>query len=192
MIDNDSPKPDEPEPKEPEEGQPSESGGPGESVNDDSSSGELEKLRDENRLLLEQAQRSMAELANFRRRVAQERLDNERRTTIRVFREVIPLIDDLQRALEQAESSDHEQIKKGLQIVVDKFVHILADFQIEKLAAKGESFDPNLHEAMVQLETDEVAPGTIVEEFIKGYRLGDELVRPARVSVAKAPENAEA
>ncbi|MCA8961143.1 MAG: nucleotide exchange factor GrpE [Planctomycetes bacterium] len=155
---------------------------------------ESPKLEEENRFLLEQVQRARAELANYRRRVSEEQQQRERRTTARVFQEVIPLFDDLMMALSVGaddESESGSQLRRGLQLIVDKFRSTLREFGIESVATVGEPFDPNWHEAMMHQETGDQPEGTVLAEFVPGYRMGDELIRPARVSVAKAPASKE-
>lgn len=158
---------------------------------------ETEKLREENQFLLDQLQRSRAELKNFRRRTAEERSQHELRATADLFRRVLPLFDSLIRAMNAGEKSEAEEetdtatalekLREGVRIIVDEFHRLLGELRIEVIAAAGEPFDPAVHEAVFQKETDEYPPGQVIEEFERGYRAGEILVRAAKVIVAKAP-----
>ncbi len=146
---------------------------------------DVSKLREENSFLLDQLQRSRAELENFRRRTAEGRRAQGRRFTADLFRRVLPLFDDLNLALNSDTSDD--KLSEGVRIIVDGFQRVLTELQIEVVEAVGHPFDPAVHEAMFQEETDAVPDGQVMEEFERGYRIGEELIRPARVKVAKAP-----
>lgn len=151
-----------------------------------------EKLREENEFLLSQLQRARAELENFRRRTSEERHLQRHRVTAEIFREILRLHDDLELAVRSEEDGD--QLREGLRIIVDKFEQLLADHGIEAIAAVGQPFDPTWHEAMFHVETDDRPEGEVLDELERGYRIGDSLIRPARVTVAKIaspPEEAE-
>lgn len=144
------------------------------------------KLREERDYYLDQVQRARAELDNYRRRVAREREQQSRRITIDLFRSVLPLLDDLQLALRaEPDSADPAQLRTGLELISDKFLQVLQDHRIEAVEAVGQPFDPMVHEAMFQEETDDAPDGQVLEEFERGYQLGEDLIRPARVKVAK-------
>ena len=145
----------------------------------------IEDLEEKNRFYVDQLQRARAELDNFRRRTLEEREQQRRRSTIDVFRMILPLFDDLQMAL-QAET-ESSKLGDGLRIIADKFEKILKELSIERVEAVGCTFDPAWHEALFQVETTEHPEGEVLEEFERGYHLGEELIRPARVKVAKAP-----
>ncbi len=150
----------------------------------------IESLLEEKQFLLDQLNRSRAELANFRRRTADQQLQRERRVTSRVFQSVIPLVDDLLMARQAGEGAGeeaHEQLRKGIELIVDKFGSVLREFGIDAIATVGQTFDPLWHEALMNVETEEHSEGDIIAEFVRGYRMGDDLIRAARVSVAKTP-----
>lgn len=150
---------------------------------------DVSKLREERDYYLEQVQRSRAELENFRKRVSRDREQLSRRITVDVFRDVLPVLDDLRLALQSAseENSGGDRLVDGLRMISSKFDQLLARHQITTVEAVGQPFDPNFHEAMFHEETSEATDGVVLAEFEKGYRLGDDLIRPARVKVAKAP-----
>ena len=150
----------------------------------------VEKLQQENKLLLEQLQRARADMDNYRRRVQRDEAQARRRIQIQQLREVLPIHDDLLLASNTADDS-FEQLRDGLRMILEKFDRVLSDANVEAIPSVGESFDPNLHDAMFQEETSEAPAGQILAEFERGYRLGDDLLRPARVKVAKAPPSEE-
>jgi molecular chaperone GrpE len=102
--------------------------------------------------------------------------------------EVLPVLDNLERALEHAgQGGEGQGLVAGVTMTVAQFRKVVEDFGARPMVTIGASFDPGLHQAMAQLETDEQAPGTVVSEYQKGYLLHDRLLRPALVVVAKAP-----
>lgn len=150
---------------------------------------ESEKLREERDYYLDQVQRTMAEFENFRRRVGREREQTSRRITADLFRQVLPIHDDLQLAVQSESDLDDSaaaKLRDGLKLIASKFDQLLSENNVEQVPSVGEMFDPALHEAMFQEETSEAPEGQILEVFERGYQLGDELIRPARVKVAKA------
>ena len=100
---------------------------------------------------------------------------------------MLSVVDDLRLAA-QAEEKATDGVSEGLQIILDKVQTMLGEFSIEEIPAVGEPFDPAWHEAMIHQESEEVAPGSVVGELERGYRLRETLVRPARVIVAKGRE----
>ncbi len=142
-----------------------------------------EELKEENRFLVDQLQRARAELENFKRRTRNEQAALRRRMVVDVFRQILPLFDDLQIAL--AQDADPGPLSEGLQLIVDKFSKLLREHSIEVIPTVGNLFDPSWHEAMYTVESSEYPDGHIMEELERGYRLGDVLIRPARVKVAK-------
>ena len=102
--------------------------------------------------------------------------------------EVLPVLDNLERALAHAgESGGSQGLLEGVTMTAVQFRKVIEDLGARPIAAIGAAFDPNLHQAMGQVETDEQPPGTVVSEFQRGYLLQDRLLRPAMVMVAKAP-----
>ncbi len=132
--------------------------------------------------------RERAELENYRKRTQREKEDAIRFANDRLLREMIPVLDNLERAMEHAEQSDEQQsLREGVQMTITMFRKVLEDFGVKPVDAAGQNFDPNLHQAMGQIETDEHPPNTVVTEFQKGYLLNDRLLRPSLVMVAKPP-----
>ena len=138
---------------------------------------------EEQAFLLEQLQRSRAELDNFRRRTVAEKDRLRRQVIADVVREILPCVDDLDMAAKSG--GDEDPVAKGVQLTLEKLDRVLSDLGIEALGVGGESFDPGLHEAMLHVESGEIEAGHIVDVYSRGYRIGDVLIRAARVTVAK-------
>lgn len=163
----------------------SESGHAGPSAESSDSAG---KLREERDFYVDQLQRSRADLDNFRRRVQRDHEQTRQRLAIDFLRALLPVYDDLRLAVQaDAHAADPAQLRVGLRLIVEKFERMLTDAQVEMIDATGQPFDPAFHEAILQEETEAVPPGQVLEVFEAGYRLGSELIRPARVKVARAP-----
>jgi molecular chaperone GrpE len=131
---------------------------------------------------LELARRTKADFENFRKRAASDVQTAQARGKVAVAREVIDAVDNLERALEAAE--DGAALREGVEMVLSGLRETLSRHGIEVVDPKGEKFDPNLHEALSTMPIDGAESGTVVEVMQKGYRLEDQLVRPARVVVS--------
>jgi molecular chaperone GrpE len=150
----------------------------------------LEQLQAERDRLKDQLLRTAADFDNFRKRSRKELEQAERRGREEILRELLPVFDNLERAIDAAKgASDLEAIQQGVEMVLKLFEDTASRIGLARVDSVGQRFDPNLHDAFQQQPTDEVPPGTIVAEYQAGYRLGDRLVRPAMVVVAKKPEN---
>lgn len=134
---------------------------------------------------LEGWQRARAEFANARKRMERDRADARRNATIDVVSRLLPILDDFERALETVpkEIADHTWFE-GVALVHRKLRSILEGVDIERIDAVGKPFDPNVHEAVLQEESDEYASGIVIKELQSGYRLNDRVIRPAMVVVA--------
>ncbi|HEV2785205.1 MAG TPA: nucleotide exchange factor GrpE [Solirubrobacteraceae bacterium] len=133
------------------------------------------------------AQRTQADFENFRKRMARDVRAAEARGMGRLAKELLPALDDLDRAIAAVEASDGKQehhLTEGIRLVQSELSSALARTGIEGYAAKGERFDPVHHEAVAQTQVEGAEPGTIVEVLQSGYRLHDLVLRPARVVVA--------
>lgn len=131
--------------------------------------------------------RVSADFDNFRKRAAREKEETIRLGNERLLKDLLPVLDNLERAL-AAGGADAEGLLTGIRMVLKQFVDTLGRYGVTGFSAIGEPFDPARHEALMQQESTEVAPGTVVSELVKGYFLNDRLVRPAAVVVARAPE----
>jgi molecular chaperone GrpE len=131
------------------------------------------------------AQRTQADFENFRKRAAREQALAEQRGIAKVVRELLPALDNLERALHAAEDHD-EKIAEGFRLVHAEIAAAVGRVGVESYSPKGEAFDPNVHEAMAQQPVEGAESGTVVEVLQSGYRMtGDVLIRPARVVVAQ-------
>ena len=133
--------------------------------------------------------RNAAELENFKKRSQKEKEDARKFGNESLLKEFLPVADNLERALDHADSADPKTVIDGVKLVQKLFETTLQRFGVQGFSAVGKLFDPNLHEALMQADSDQ-PPGTVVQEMAKGYKLHDRLVRPAAVVVAKAPAKA--
>jgi molecular chaperone GrpE len=135
--------------------------------------------------------RATADLENARKRQKRELDDARFDAKNRVLKEILPVVDNLERAVEHttaAETADDPRLKaivEGVQLVLRQFQTAFERLDVSPVLAEGQPFDPNVHEAISQQES-ELAPGTVVQVLQRGYRAGDRLLRPALVVVAKA------
>ncbi len=143
----------------------------------------LEDAHREKDEYLDLARRTKADFENFRKRVAADIEAAQARGKITVAREVIDAVDNLERALEAADG-DAEGLKSGVEMVLSGLRETLSRNGVEVVDPKGEKFDPNRHEALSTQPVEGTEAGTVVEVMQKGYALGDQLVRPARVVVS--------
>lgn len=144
---------------------------------------QLELLDANNRAL-----RAQADLDNYRKRVQREQQQESRYVLMPLLRDLIPLLDNIQRAIEAAEKNKGtESLLEGFKLVAQQFQSILTQHDCHSIAALGETFDPNLHEAVSQTASDEYAAGKIVMEIAVGYQLHERVVRPSQVIVSTGP-----
>lgn len=134
---------------------------------------------------LELAQRAKADFENYRKRAAREAAAAEERGIAKLARELLPVVDNLDRALQAAESgSDSGDLVSGIKLVHAGVIAALARVGIEPFSPEGDRFDPEHHEAVAQHPVEGAEPGTVVEVYQRGYRFGDSVLRPAKVVVA--------
>ena len=135
--------------------------------------------------------RTTADLDNLRKRTRRELDDTRIEARTKVLREMLPVVDNLERAVEHAESgpdgSGAASVIEGVKLVLRQFAQALERCDVAPVDAVGKPFDPNLHEAISQIESAEHAPGSVVQALQRGYTIGNRLLRPALVVVAKAP-----
>jgi molecular chaperone GrpE len=135
--------------------------------------------------------RTAADLENLRKRQRREIDDAKLESKGRVLKEMLPVVDNLERAIEHATSqAGTNPIVEGVQLVLRQFLTAFERLEVTPVEAAGQPFDPNLHEAISQQESD-AAPGTVVQVLQRGYKSGDRLLRPALVVVAKAKSTPE-
>jgi molecular chaperone GrpE len=153
---------------------------------------DLEKARAERDRMRDQLMRIAADFDNFRKRSRKEIEEVRRRTVEDTLREVLPIVDNLERAADaMSTATEVSAVTDGVHMVLRGFEDIAGRLGLKRVATVGHQFDPTCHDAMQQQETNEHAPGTIVSEVVPGYYLGERLLRPAMVVVAKPPSKTE-
>lgn len=131
--------------------------------------------------------RERAELENYKKRAQRERADTLRFANEQLVRDLLPIVDNLERALEHAENgTEAGSLAEGVRLVLKGFLDVLARHGVTRIDAAAQPFDPAVHEAMMQVPTDEIEPNHVVQQFQPGYRLHERLLRPAQVSVSTA------
>ena len=155
-----------------------------------------ENLRDEIEQLRDEKLRLLADMENLRKRSDRDRMDSIRYGNINFARDILSLGDNLSRALD-AIPKDAEKTETitnlidGLQMVQREFTSILEKHGIKKIEALNQRFDHNFHQAMMEIESDEVEEGIVIQEIQSGYNMHDRLLRPSMVGVAKKPNKDE-
>ena len=137
---------------------------------------------------LELAQRTKADFENYRKRATRDVAAAQERGIAKLAKELLPAVDNLDRALEAAQHDTENggsTLVSGIKLVHADVIAALSRAGIERFEPKGEQFDPQHHEAVAQQPVEGAAPGTIVEVYQRGYRIGDSVLRPARVVVAQ-------
>jgi len=135
--------------------------------------------------------RVAADFENFRRRSVRELDETRARAKMDAVKELLPVFDNLERAIGHADGSDPTSIADGIRMVIKQFVDTLGKLGMERIDAVGKSFDPNLHESIQFEHSEEHAAGIVVSEFHAGYKQGDKLLRPALVVVSRGPKPPE-
>ncbi len=162
----------------PEEAVPVESGEPAVDV-----TAELERLRNEAAANYDRFLRERAEVENFKKRVQREKVDAIRFATEPLVRDLLPVVDNLERALAHCGPSD-AAVREGLELVLKSLLEVLARNNVKRIEAEGTAFDPAYHEAIGQADSPEHPPNTVTQQHQVGYLLNDRLLRPALVTVS--------
>lgn len=132
--------------------------------------------------------RERAGLENFKRRMQREKAEALRFANEPLIRDLLPILDNLERAVVHAQGGSNSQpLVEGVSLVLRSFLDMVEKYGVSRVSAKGQLFDPTKHEAMAQVENTEVVPNTVVDEYAPAYLLHDRLLRPALVVVAKPP-----
>ena len=134
--------------------------------------------------------RAMAELDNYRKRAARDKEDAIKYGNEKLIKDILPIMDSLDRALHQASEvsvrNNFEAFQQGLELIHSQILGCLERHGVAKIAAKGEEFDPDMHQALMQVETPEMGDNRVVDEYESGYTLHGRLLRPSKVSVSKS------
>ncbi len=154
---------------------------------------EMKKLLGEKEEEIKALQEKMlylqADFENFKKLKAKERLETLKFGNEALLKEFIPVVDNLEMALNHVSTSDdYKSIAEGVKLTLNEFLKVLEKAGVTRIDAVGQKFDPNLHEAFYQEERDDIEPETVISEFQKGYLLNERLIRPSRVILSKKPE----
>lgn len=158
---------------------------------------ELKRVESELAEAQDRLARRQADFENYRKRTERDRSETYNRSTAELVNKFLPVIDNLRRALEaerSLEASESEEFRHflhGVELINKQLDEVLESIGVEVVAARGALFDPHVHEAVVTEPTREYEPDTVIQEIVRGYRLGDKLLRPAMVKVATEPAEEE-
>ena len=156
---------------------------------------QLEGAKSEARETYDRLLRVTAEFENYKKRSQREMNDFRRFANESLIKEILPVVDNLERALavEQTDTeSAVEGVTEGVRMTLEGLTETLKRFGVTSVESEGHPFDPNVHQAVSQEETEQYPDGTVSKELQKGYKLNDRLLRPSMVVVSKRPENAQA
>ncbi|MFO7765161.1 MAG: nucleotide exchange factor GrpE [Pelovirga sp.] len=149
---------------------------------------QLATALEEKQQIHEQYLRLLAEMDNLRKRTNREKEEIAKFANEGILRDILPVIDNLERAVEHSEKTDsNEGLLEGVRMTLSQFTQVLNRFGVETIDAVGKPFDPAYHQAMGQLESADHPVNTVMVEMQKGYQLNERLLRPAFVMVAKPP-----
>jgi len=151
---------------------------------------ELAAAREEARQTNDRWLRERADLENVKKRTARQQAETVRYANEALLRDLLPVVDNLERAVEHARGGGNgAPLVEGVGLVLKALLDVLEKHGVTRIQARGTPFDPAHHEAVAHVESAEHAPNSVVEEHQPGYRLNERLLRPALVSVAKPPHN---
>lgn len=158
--------------------------------------GRISKMETERVEIFENSQRRNRDFENYKSRTERDRQENLLNQVSNLATEILPVLDNLDRALDCAnqdsEQKDFKQFYDGIVLVNQQLNEVLAEMGIQPIAALGEHFDPHFHEAVAMEETTQYPPNVITSELLRGYKIGDRVVRAAMVKVSTAPRPAPA
>ena len=147
---------------------------------------ELQKVKAERDSLLDRLARAQAEFENARRRATKEQQDFRDFAMADAVKTLLPVVDNFERAL--SSKSDGADFRAGVELIYKQLRDVLTKLGVQPIEAKGQQFDPHVHEAIEMVETSDAADHEVLEEWQRGYKFKDRLLRPAMVKVAKNPE----
>jgi molecular chaperone GrpE len=130
--------------------------------------------------------RLQAETDNFRKRLSREKEEFSQYANERLFKELLPIFDNFERALEDP-SNDIKSLKEGLEMILKQFSSFLEKEKVEPIEAIGKTFDPMIHEVLTSEESSEHEENTIISQFVKGYTINNRVIRPSQVVISKKP-----
>ena len=145
-----------------------------------------EELRKERDALQDRLLRTAAEFDNYRKRMDRERRELSEYAAASVVRDLLPILDNFERALQAPAGPEAETFRKGIELIHKQMLDLLLKRGVKPIEALGTDFDPNFHEAVIHEVSDAHREGEVMQELQRGYMLGDRLLRPAMVKVAKS------
>ena len=148
---------------------------------------ELERARSERAAYLDRAARIQAEFENYRKRSEKQQQEFKEYALAGAMTTLLPILDSLDRAL-NTKAASLEDFHSGIELIDKQFHDALAKLGVQPVPAEGEPFDPNVHQAIQMVDTDEVEDNHVLDELQRGYKLKDRLLRPAMVRVARRPK----
>ena len=148
-----------------------------------------ETLQREKDALQDRLLRTAAEFDNYRKRMERERRELSDYVASEVLKEILPILDNFERALQAPATSDVDAFRKGIELIHRQMLDLLKKRGVTPIEAQGADFDPNFHQAVIHEASAEHRDGEVMEELQRGYLLGDRLLRPAMVKVAKPVES---
>lgn len=148
---------------------------------------ELEALVAERDELKDQLLRARAEFDNYRKRIQRESELQRKRAAEKLLLDLLPVLDNLERALNHGQDTGESGLIEGVSMVFKQFLGVLDNYHVTPIVAVGELFDPNLHDAMTQQPSETYAEGVVMNEFERGYYIGDAVLRPSKVLVSSGP-----
>ena len=152
--------------------------------------GEEEKLRLQVAKLEDKLLRSAAEFDNYKKRVARQYEDMVRLASESMLGELLEVVDNFERALNHTEEdTDFDAFREGTKLILSQMMNLLKKYDVTPIEAIGQPFDPNLHEAMMQIESDEFDDGVVAIEVTKGYRQGQRVIRHSKVGVSSGKKD---
>jgi molecular chaperone GrpE len=146
----------------------------------------MDELRRERDAAQERLLRTAAEFDNYRKRIDKERRELSEYAAADVVTELLPIIDNFERALQAPGAADAEGFRKGIELIHKQMMDLLRKRGVKPIDALGADFDPNFHQAVIHETSDEHREGEVMAELQRGYMLGERLLRPAMVKVAKS------
>jgi len=145
----------------------------------------IDTLQRERDALQDRLLRTAAEFDNYRKRMDRERRDLSEFAAADVLRDLLPILDNFERALQAPATPDSDAFRKGIELIHKQMLDLLKKRGVKPIEALGADFDPNFHQAVIHEPSDEHREGEVMAELQRGYLLGDRLLRPAMVKVAK-------
>jgi molecular chaperone GrpE len=153
--------------------------------------GQIEALQRERDALQDRLLRTAAEFDNYRKRMDRERRDLAEYAAADVIKDVLPILDNFERALQAPATSETDAFRKGIELIHKQMFDLLKKRGVTPLEALGADFDPNFHQAVIHEASADHREGEVMQELQRGYLLGDRLLRPAMVKVAKPFDSAQ-